>query len=491
VFVGRETLIADITGELDPAGCSLIVLTGPGGIGKTSILRAALTDRPHVYHVASPLPGDVHFEELARALERWPNPAVKDDGAVHTQGSVVRRRRLPPDTPAERWGALLETIELRAAGSDATVTLVIDDAEYIADAHRSFGPAMGQLFDRVKRRGSDLNVVLCGTASGAFERMVTDPAGLGPHVDRTIRVGPLTFRHASAFFPEYSVQDRIRAYAIFGGFPSILRQIHGRRSIARNVIDLVLSVGAPLKSWPLTRLHTSLQSIGRYVAVLAAVSQGATRWGEILHHASEFPSGGQMTPYIQRLEALGLLESRRSLDDEPGSRNRRYEVSDPFLRFWYRFVLPARERLELGEGLRVWEESVRPALEPFVAECFPLICRQFLWESSNEIFGLPAREVGSIWGVDPGREIPVTGTLAGGVVCYGTAHWDDREVGVDALEDLRSAMRRTRYGVARMARTQLIFSRNGFAPALRARAASDEGVRLIGLGSLVGDTTKL
>lgn len=496
MFVGRESVVAGLKNELESPDNSVIVLTGQRGVGKTALIHAVLADRPHVIHSASPLPGDVHLVELAEALQEWSSPFGQPT-ALMTGSLVGRRKRLPPDGPVSRWEALLDAIEYhldegRAVAPEAlpspVATLVIDDAAYLADSHQAFGPALAAFLTRMTARGNRLKVILSGSSSTAFDRMTGAGSVLASHVTYRLRLCPLSFRHAAHFYPAFSPADRIRAYAIFGGLPSTLGLIQDRRPLGANVRQLILEEGAALRKLPLTLLHANFQSVGRYAAVISALANGARRWGEILEQAVDFPSGGQMTPYIQRLEALGLIDCQRSLDDEPESRNRRYQIVDPLLRFWFRFVLPSRRQLEMGGSATVWEKRIRPALDAFVGQAFPIICRQYLANYSHELFGIRARMVGSIWSSDRRGEIPIAGTLEGGAVCYGIAHWDAEEADLPALDALRLAIRHTRYGVARMARNQIIFSRSGFSAALRARAASDEAVRLVELDHIVGET---
>jgi len=58
------------------------------------------------------------------------------------------------------------------------------------------------------------------------------------------------------------------------------------------------------------------------------------------------------------------------------SRGGHWELSDPFLRFWFRFVFPYQAELEAGlRAEDLWKSTVKPALSDHVAPVFEELCR--------------------------------------------------------------------------------------------------------------------
>ncbi len=80
-----------------------------------------------------------------------------------------------------------------------------------------------------------------------------------------------------------------------------------------------------------------------------------------------------------------------------------WTVSDPYLRFWFRFVLPHRNRLEHGADVeRFYSDVVGPALDHFVSKpTFEEICGSWVL-GPVEAGTWPAVErVGAWWGPVP------------------------------------------------------------------------------------------
>jgi hypothetical protein len=273
----------------------------------------------------------------------------------------------------------------------------------------------------------------------------------------------------------------VRAYAVFGGIPAHLRRLDRNASLATNLRRLVLEPEAPLAERPLAVLEATAQAPARYAAILSALSPGEADWSTIHAGVPGLTASGQVAPYLKRLQDMGLVDARRSLDAAPRSRSRRYHITDPFFAFWYRFVLPHRQRLAQGED--VWTARIRPMLDPHVDSVFPEVCRQHMTLDVMETLGANARECGGLWG--HGYDIPISGILSSGAAFYGvpvSPHAD----GAGTLERLDRSIRETRYGFGRERRTRVLFSPGAMPTTLQREAARRHDVHLVDAVALVG-----
>jgi hypothetical protein len=202
----------------------------------------------------------------------------------------------------------------------------------------------------------------------------------------------------------------------------------------------------------------------------------------------DLTASGQAGPYLKRLEEVGLVQARRSLDAPPRSRRRRYRITDPFVAFWFRFVLTHREALAGGGGEGAFSEAVRAGLDGHLASVLPQVCRSFMVHDAVEVLGANAREVGSLWGA--GYELPVAGVLATGSPFYGMILWGGAGEGYatpDPLATLDTQVRETRYGFGRERRLRVLFAAGEVAPALLREVVRRDDAVLVGLEALAGE----
>ena len=217
-------------------------------------------------------------------------------------------------------------------------------------------------------------LVLSGSAVGMMERIGLSPeAPLYGRAARILKVEPFGYRCARVFVDRYSEEDKVRAYAVFGGTPGYLSRVDDGVDLYGNILRLVLSRGAPLREEPLISLSMELRDPSRYVRVLEAVANGCTKLGEIADYVGVKTS--DVGKYVGVLvDELGLLERRYPLFERKRGKAR-YYLADNFFRFWFRFVFPRWGLLEMGAEERVLD-VVRREIDSYASLVFEDVALQ-------------------------------------------------------------------------------------------------------------------
>jgi AAA+ ATPase superfamily predicted ATPase len=199
----------------------------------------------------------------------------------------------------------------------------------------------------------------------------------------------------------WSAEDRIRAWAVFGGIPYYLKEIDPAAPLAESIRRAVLYPDGLLRDEPrfLLSQESRLRDLATYMSCLRAIAGGATRLNQIAQRIGRARSE-EARPFLETLEEMGLLERRRPVTT-PAGKKVHYALADPFLRFWFRFVAPRESRLHTREQAdRYLEEAVLPQLDKFVSEdAFERVCQDWLARELDD-----AAEVGRWWGSIRRRE---------------------------------------------------------------------------------------
>jgi len=460
-LLGRTHELGTLRRAFDRAQASLVRVAGLPGVGKTRLVRRAAADFRSLYHRVPPLPEADQRMALARTL-------AEQAGDGRTSSTSAGG---PPS-----WDDLFTAL-VAAVPEGCPLVLVVDDAHRWEESRARVAPALEAALAEARSRAQALHVALVSPELPAVPAS-DEPSAL----DLTLR--PLTFRAAAAFLPGASVRERLCAHAVFGGVPGHLARVDAEASLGANVRRLVLDGNGALADAPLALLERLFQTPSRYAAVLTALADGEGSWGTVQSGVSDLSAGGQAAPYLKRLEEVGLVEARRSLDASPRTRSHRYRIRDPFVAFWFRFVLPSRHLLHEGIGERLWTDVIRPGLPPHVASILPEVCRDFMANDAIEVLGSNAREVGSLWGA--GYDIPVAGLLTSGAAYYGLPVEAGSEADTTALDRLDAQIRETRYGFGRERRLRILFVDGEPSLPLQREAARRDDVIVVGPDALGG-----
>ena len=158
-------------------------------------------------------------------------------------------------------------------------------------------------------------------------------------------------------------------------------------------------------------------------SILSLIGQGCHRISEIAARLGK-PVTALSRP-IQRLQEMDLITRELPFGEEPrGGKRTLYKISDPFLRFWFRYVDVNRSRLGAGLVAAV-EEEIGQRLGHHVGEIWEELARASVprLPLAGKVWG-PA---GRWWGPGLDRrplEIDlVASSLDGGSVLVGEVKW--------------------------------------------------------------------
>jgi AAA+ ATPase superfamily predicted ATPase len=438
MFVNRISEFELLESHYHSNRAELFVLYGRRRVGKTELLAHFCQNKRHIFFVADQVSEHILRANLSAAM----NDAIFGVGQV----SAVYNT----------WDDLLNTLA-RQAQSERLV-VVLDEFPYLAAAYPPLGSILQRLWDQ-SLKNSKIMLVLNGSYIGMMEETVLGyQAPLYGRRTAQYLLEPLDFLDAQQFFPAYNAEDRLRAYAVYGGTPAYLQNIQPELSLETNILQGILTRGAALYDEVRFVLQQELREPRNYFAILQAIASGNTRQNEIKQTAGI----ENITPYLETLQQIHLVERIVPVTETQPHKSRKgmYRLKDNFLRFWFRFVLPNRSQLERGAKQEVFDSVIGPEMDIFTSVVFEQVCRQYFWRIGLK-GGLPfqPRQIGSWWDVN--REIDVV-ALGEKQIMLVECKWSQRPVGVDILTQLEDSAR----GVLKDENKQIplfgLCSRSGF-----------------------------
>lgn len=320
-FLDRHEEAARLARLMERAEGSLGVLYGRRRCGKSRLLREVLPAGRFVYYVGDDRESTLQRSSLAAEIARM-LPGFD--------------RVTYPD-----WEALLSRWWAEAPAGTA---LVLDELPALAAAARELPSVLQKLLDRHPERR--LHLLLAGSSQRMMQGLVLDrSAPLFGRATEILKLSPL----AAGWIPEaFGFEDPLRAvgtYAVWGGTPRYWELAVDHPDLASAVRNLVLSPLGVLYEEPSRLLLDDLRDTAQAASILSLMGQGCHRASEIAGRLGK-PTTSLSRP-LGRLLEMDLVEREVPFGASPRSTKRTlYHVSDPFLRFWFRFVEADRSRLE-------------------------------------------------------------------------------------------------------------------------------------------------
>jgi AAA+ ATPase superfamily predicted ATPase len=229
-------------------------------------------------------------------------------------------------------------------------------------------------------------------------------------------------------------------------------------------------------------VHERLSEPQAYLSILGTLAGGFHAWSDIAR-LSGVPEGN-LGYYLQMLQELEMVERRDPVLAPRGNRRGRYHISDAFLRFHFRFIVPYRSSIERGETARVVKilsEDLRAFIGAYVYE---ELCREWtLVEADAGRLGFLPEDVGAFWTQYRGKAVQLDVVAASQRekrLFIGEAKWEEEPLSRNILTDLVQRSQRMPQVAEGWRAEYALFSRGGFTDATR-QAAKEIGARLIDL----------
>jgi len=387
-IVGRENEIDELNRVLRSPAAHLVGVTGRRRLGKTTLLEswAKTSAAPALFWTAIKRPARLLLKEFSQAVYQF----------EHGRPAPARQFSY------ESWDELFADLARICSRPERSI-VIIDEFPYAVAADPALPSVLQNAWDHQLKR-SNLVMVLCGSQMGMMSELYQSDAPLFGRIEGPMRVGPLPFSQIGAFMPGYNFDERVKAYACFGGVPAYLELIDPHISVYANIQQQVFSDFGIFSNDPDYLISEQVNDARYYNAILEAISQGARQSAEIASRAG-FTPGTNPAYYLTRLCEMDYLRDAYSLEIEPlarkKSRKTHYLVNDAMLQFYFRFVQRYRGALNL-DLRQVFNARLEEQLESFAGRtAFEEICRQWLRDRAQHN-GLPflIEDIGQIWGND-------------------------------------------------------------------------------------------
>lgn len=444
-----------------------LIVFGRRRVGKSRLVTHWGEQRRHLYYEATAGSERDHLDDIGREIAR------------------VSGRRLHEEQPPGSWRAVFAAFEELL--EDGPILIALDEFQFLARRNAEIGSLVNELIERHKD-DANLRLLIAGSDVSFFEQEVVGYAATS-YGRRTgsLRLEPFTWTSIEPFIPNWSVEDRIRAWAVYGGMPYYLDEIDPEADLGENIWRTILVPDALLRHEPefLLAQESRIRERETYMSALRAIAAGHTGLGEIAARIQRDPA--EARSFLETLEDMRLVRRCLPLAKRTGTRGF-YAITDPFLRFWFRFLAPYESRLRSRASARAHlRETILPALEHFVSrDAFEEVCQRWALEHIPE-----AAEVGRWWGSKRERtadglrtrryEVDVAAVDAGGqIVALGSCKWSASVQDAVELDKLETAARML--GVE--APPLYFFDRTGFSKRLHALARERPEVHLIHTGEM-------
>jgi len=447
MFINRQRELAFLRNRKKGKKPEFIVIYGKRRVGKTELVKQFFKDVPHVYFLADKTSEHDQLKNISEKI------------ALFFHDEFLASRGFG------NWGECFAYL-----GQKDSMVLAIDEFPYLIESN----PAVPSIFQKgwdEHLESANTFLILLGSSIGMMETEVLGhKSPLFGRRTGQLLVDPLSFVEAHEFFPRLSKAEFMYVYATLGGAPAYLRKFDPRKTFWKNVQEQLLQAEAYLFAEPEFMLREELREPRNYFSILRAMSLGKARVGEIINETGFEKS--LVGKYLSVLLDLRIIRREIPITEKAPEKSKKglYFLSDPFFRFWFKYVFPNKSFIEEGDSAYVLKHKIKPDFDLFVSQVYEEVCRDLVRSGVGK---KKYSRVGRWW--IPDAEIDVVAIDDESVsMLFGEAKWSVKKVGVDVLEDLRRKASLVEWNNKTRQEQFALFSRSGFTDELTSHARKEK-----------------
>jgi AAA+ ATPase superfamily predicted ATPase len=403
-----------------------VIVTGRRRVGKSRLVQE-FCDRSGVPYVV--------FQ-----ASRGRNPAAeRADFTAALAQSALPGADLVAGAAGTDWNQTLRALAV-AVPEQAPSIIVLDEVPWLVEQDREFEGALQTVWDRYLSAKPVL-LLLVGSDLSMMESLQEYGRPFHGRAAR-MRVRPLDLadvRQMTALDPA----EAIDAFLISGGFPEIVQRWNPGTSRTAFLRDQLSDPLSPLLMAGELSLLGEVPEPSHSRSALEAIGTGERTFGTIANRigvGNPIPSG-TLAPILNTLTAKRIVAVDTPLAVRPDTKNKRYRIEDPYLRFWLAFLQRGIAEVERGRGdlvaariERSWSSWRGRAVEPVIRASLDRLL------PDDRLFG--AEIVGGWWNRQNNPEIDLVGAdrerpAATRIAFTGSIKWLENEpFGQHELESL-------------------------------------------------------
>ena len=330
------------------------------------------------------------------------------------------------------WESLLLSLN---RSIDHRITVCLDEFPYLVKSCPALPSIIQKLLDDKKLK---YDLIICGSSQQMMQGFVLDSKEpLYGRADEIIKMKPI----APAFVSQAlrcDAAQAVREYAVWGGVPRYWELRENYDSLYDAIEHLLLTSEGTLYDEPSKLLYDEMRDTVQASSILSFIGNGANKLSEIAARAEK--QATDITPHLSRLKELGFINKEIPFgDSEKKSKKGLYHISDPLLRFHYRYVIPYRSLIELGNSQAVLN-VFKNGENDYVSRTWEELCRNHITAHGLDgiMYQMASRWWGSYYNEEKQQYLPVeldvvAESFDGKHLFLGECKWQEH---IDAKEEL-------------------------------------------------------
>ena len=367
-FFGRRVELEKLRRLLKKNTASLAVIKGRRRVGKSRLA-----------------------EEFGRSLKSYTFIGLPPEEKVTAQmqrenftKQMLRYFRFPGIEQLTDWSDIFWHLAEKTRRGQ--ILIILDEINWVALKDPTFLGKLKTAWDQYFRLNPKLIMILSGSMSAWIEENILSSTAFVGRISLNLTLEELPLHQCSHFWGKkealISSYEKLKLLSVTGGIPRYLEELDPEVSSDENIRRLCFEKEGILFE-EFEKIFTDLfaKKGEAYRIILERLSLGKADMGQICK-ALQIKKGGTVTQYLHDLKVTGFIAQDTTWDLKQGAVSKLcdYRLKDNYTRFYLKYILPNKEKIEKGVLIKppAWDSIMGLQFENLV-----LNNSKALWKKLN------------------------------------------------------------------------------------------------------------
>ena len=375
-MIGRKKELNHLNELYESNAFEFLVMYGRRRVGKTTILQEFAEHSNSIFFPAREKNDALNLEDFSKVVQ------------YHFDHNFI--------ASFSSWEDAFNYISSKV---EQRTTIIIDEFPYIIEENSSIKSILQHVID-LSWKNKNIFLILCGSSVSIIENDVMGrKSPLHDRQTSSLEIKPFDYLESSAFFKNYTNEEKLLTYGILGGIPRYLEAVDSNISIKKNIETKIIRNGAYLHEEPDNLLKAELREINVYSSILSAIANGRNKIIDIANFIHEDRT--KVAKYLITLQTLRLIEKRVPCGESETSKKSIYVIKDNFFKFWFRYEFTNNSYYAML-GAKEASKEIMDDISNLMGDAFEDICKEYIIRLAKQR-KLPfiPYHLGKWWGTNP------------------------------------------------------------------------------------------
>lgn len=356
MFVGRIEELKEICDAYKTSRVETILLYGRRRVGKSEIIRKSLEDcsLPVVNFECKRTSSKINLENITIAFEHTFNLSNLHFESFDDFFSYAFKFSL-----------------------DKKYVLVIDEFSFLLENDFNIESSLALAIDKYKNE-ANLKLIVSGSYVTLMTRMIEYGSHCYGRFNHILLIRPFDYFTSSLFYSNYTAEDKIKIYSVFGGIPYFNSLIDVNKSADENINDLIVKEDSILEHEITEMILLETNKITLLNDLIYMIGTGTTKYKDIVTKMKQYENS-RPDYLLNKLIEMNIIRKVTPINQKNNVKKMYYVFSDNLIHFYYKYLFNNPYSINRRSKEFFYNNFIKNDLETsFIPHKFENIAKEFL-----------------------------------------------------------------------------------------------------------------